>query len=416
MAEIYKDNLLIAGMGRTGMSVADYFDSAGIEYTSCDDHAGYVSCSETIADFHGYVIKSPGISPNTLPDSKSIKIVNDVELFMRISRKPVIMVTGTNGKSTVVALLEHVIGGSGIRAVACGNNGLPVFQAMNKDVELYVLELSSYQLENMASLSCVSSVVLNIGIDHVERYSNMQEYMVVKQKVYTDSLICVYPVNRKKEIEYYTDINGYISVGDHGEVVYRFDDETIFRNDSRYCAVSELALTGNHNYLNICAVLALIEPLNLDKQKVNRLLKSFKGLPHRMEIVCQDSMGRNWVNDSKSTNVHSLRAALESQSSQVCLIAGGRGKSEDYQQLFEDFSGVVARLILFGEDARIIGEQAESISDRHIVNTLQQAVGYVGDFQGDILFSPACASFDQYSDYEARGDDFRNLARRLMSC
>ena len=412
----YQDNLLIAGMGRTGNSVAGYFDFSGIEYLACDDHADYPDCKESMHDFHGYVIKSPGIARGAFPVSEDVRVINDIELFMRICTKPAIMVTGTNGKSTVVALLEQMLVGAGAKAVACGNNGLPVFQAMSKDIDLYVLELSSYQLENMLTLSSAASVLLNIGVDHVDRYSNMQEYMSFKQKIYTNSRVSVYPVNSVKEIEYQNDIHGYMAVHGQEKTVYHSDGKNILRNGVEYCNVSGLSLSGSHNYLNVCAALALVDRLSLDQNKVVAALQGFSGLPHRMETVCYDSRGRKWINDSKSTNAHSLRAALQSRSDPVCLIAGGRGKDEDYHEVFEDYSGVIARLILFGEDAGVIDSQAANIDDRIIVETLQQAVQHVADFQGDILFSPACASFDQYRDYEARGEDFRNLAKRVASC
>jgi UDP-N-acetylmuramoylalanine--D-glutamate ligase len=223
-------------------------------------------------------------------------------------------------------------------------------------------------------------------------------------------------VNEKKEIEYLNNICGYIAVCGQREVVYQSDGESILRNDVEFCNVSGLSLAGGHNYLNVCAALALVDQFSLDRDKVFAALQGFSGLPHRMEIVCHDARGRKWINDSKSTNVHSLRAALQSQTASVCLIAGGRGKDEDYHEIFEDYSDVIARLILFGEDAGVIAEQAAKIDDMIVVDTLQQAVEHVAEFPGDILFSPACASFDQYRDYEARGEDFRSLAKRVASC
>lgn len=416
MSVAYKENLLIAGMGRTGQSVADYFSRAGIIYSVCDDQADYPGCAGVLSGFQGYVIKSPGIAPRALPAVEMTEIINDVELFMRLCKKPVIMVTGTNGKSTVVTLLEHLLRTAGIRAMACGNNGIPVLQAMKSDVEFYILELSSYQLENMSSFGSMGSVLLNIGVDHVDRYRDMQEYLAVKQKIYTDSGVSVYPVNAGGKITYGEGIEGYLADSGTQKIIFRISDGCITRNGEHYCDISELSLVGSHNYLNICAALALVDALSLPTQDMVSALGSFIGLPHRMEIVCHDAQGRAWVNDSKSTNVHALRAALESQLKPVCLIAGGKGKGEDYQQVFSDFSHIIRKLVLFGEDARVMESQSHRIEDCVVVNTLAEAIEHVGNFNGDILFSPACASFDQYRDYMARGDDFRAHARRVTSC
>ena len=416
MTVAYRENLLIAGMGRTGQSVADYFSRAGITYSACDDRDDYPDCADVLSGFQGYVIKSPGIAPRVLPVGEKTDVINDVELFMRLCKKPVIMVTGTNGKSTVVTLLEHLLRSTGIRAIACGNNGIPVLQAMNTDIEFYILELSSYQLENMSSFGSMGSVLLNIGIDHVDRYRDMQEYLTVKQKIYRDSRVSVYPINAGDNVSYGEDIEGYLADSGMQKIIFRISDGRITRNGEHYCDTAELSLIGSHNYLNVCAALAIIDVLSLSDKVIVSALGSFVGLPHRMEIVCHDTQGRAWINDSKSTNVHALRAALASQLKPVCLIAGGRGKGEDYQQVFTDFSHVIEKLILFGEDARVMESQSQRIDDRVVVDTLAEAVGHVGNYNGDILFSPACASFDQYRDYMARGDDFRVHARQVTSC
>jgi UDP-N-acetylmuramoylalanine--D-glutamate ligase len=411
-----QNTLTIAGMGRSGLAVANYLTQAGIEYACCDDKEDYPDCVQMLEGYGGYVIKSPGIPVEKLPGVASRNMINDVELFLRLSKKPVIMVTGTNGKSTVVSLLEHILEVSGVNAIACGNNGVPVMHAYERQADIYILELSSYQLENISSYACVSSVLLNIGIDHVDRYPDMQAYESVKKKVYTSSIASVHPVEENGDINYHANVSGYTCVSPKGVVNYLLKSGDIIRNNEVYCAVSGLGLIGRHNYLNVCASLALIDGFGLTKNLVIQALESFKGLPHRMELVCEDNQGRQWINDSKSTNVHSLDAVLSSRQEPICLILGGRGKGEDYSQVFSRYHSIIKELVIYGEDSGLINSQASSIENRVIVDTVSEAVVIAFDYSSDVLFSPACASFDQYRDFNERGDDFKQQVRRVVSC
>jgi len=410
-----KKQITIAGMGKSGLSVADYLSSAGISFDCCDDNDDYPNCINAIKH-HGYIIKSPGMPAEAMPISVSNQTLNDVELFLRIARRPVIMVTGTNGKSTVVSMLEHMFRACGVDAVACGNNGIPVLQAYAGKHDLYILELSSYQLENIASFPSVSSVVLNIGIDHVDRYRDMAEYEAVKQKIYSSSMVSVFPVSREGDIEYRMGIRGYVAASVKGKVTYSLDPGEVLKNDKLYCKTSDITLPGQHNHINICAALALIDVFEFEDNSLIQAINSFAGLPHRMEIVCKDSHGYVWINDSKSTNVHSLWAALSSQTMPVCLIMGGRGKGEDYSQVLKKFSPVIGRLIAYGEDGGLIISQALSISDRVAVKTVSEAVAEASSYKGDVIFSPACASFDQYSDFVERGNDFKQQVKSVVTC
>ena len=201
-----------------------------------------------------------------------------------------------------------------------------------------------------------------------------------------------------------------------GVVNYSLKSGDIIRNNEVYCAVTELSLIGRHNHLNVCASLGLIDGFGLKKKLVIQALKSFKGLSHRMEMVCEDNQGRQWINDSKSTNVHSLDAALSSQQAPICLILGGRGKGEDYSQVFRRYHSIIKELVIYGEDSSLISSQASSIGNRVIVDTVSEAVVVAFQYNSDVLFSPACASFDQYRDFNERGDDFKQQVRLVVSC
>ena len=417
MMSQYHDQIAIAGMGETGQSVARYLDASGVDYLCCDDGEGsHPDCTGLMKGYDGYVIKSPGIAPSDLAANHAATVINDVELLLRLTRKPVVMVTGTNGKSTVVTLIEHILQHNDVSAIACGNNGVPVLDAFASNADLYVLELSSYQLENLATFTSFASVVLNIGVDHVDRYRDMQEYQQVKQRVYIAADVCVYPVDGNGEVTYAGEISGYLARSKAGDVVFSVQGDELYRNGAGFCDLRRLNVSGRHNYLNICAALALIDQLMLDHQRVVSALKSFVGLPHRMELVCVDDQGRKWINDSKSTNVHSMLAALSGRSSSVCLIVGGRGKREDYSVALSNSAAVIGKLIIFGEDAAIIDSQATMIADRTVVGTVAEAVALADSWSGDILFSPACASFDQYSSYIERGEDFRRQVLGRAVC
>jgi len=416
MVNVGQHSIIIAGMGKSGQAVAGYLSDAGVKYSCCDDNQDYPDCAQALQRGSGYVIKSPGIPAEKLPGVAAQNLINDIELFLRLSKKPVIMVTGTNGKSTVVSLLEHILKENGINAIACGNNGIPVMHAYSQRPDIYILELSSYQLENISSHQSESSVLLNIGIDHVDRYPDMQTYEAVKKTVYTSSKVSVYPISEDRCVNYYSGIKGYLSVMPDGDVTYMLRSGNVVRNGEVFCAVSDLGLIGKHNHLNVCAALGLVESFSLEKEAVVNSLVSFKGLPHRMEFVCEDDRGRKWINDSKSTNVHSLVAALSSQIEPVCLIVGGRGKGEDFSQAFGEYFQVIDKLVIYGEDKELINNQASSVKNRVIVNSVSEAVAVASDSACDVLFSPACASFDQYADFNERGDDFKQHVSQVTSC
>lgn len=408
----YQDSLLIAGMGKTGKSVAQYMSTVGADYACCDDFDDYPGCAGALSGFSGFVIKSPGIPSYIYSGKPGVKIINDVELFMRLTQKPAILVTGTNGKSTVVALVEHILKAAGVSAMACGNYGIPVLDAYRKNAGVYIVELSSYQLEDMETLSCAASVVLNVGVDHVERYRDQHEYLCVKQKIYTRSSVSVYPVGLSGEVEYSGELAGYVATSDTEDNSYIHDNGNILRNNKMFTSVEKLSISGKHNYLNACAALSLLDRFNIDRDVVKHALNTFSGLPHRMELVFENTAGRKWINDSKSTNVHSLRAALSAQDKPVCLLAGGRGKGEDYSEVFNEFAHMIECLVTYGQDGAVLAGQARSVEDVQMVQTLAEAVDAADNCAADVLLSPACASFDQYRDYIERGEDFRNQVKR----
>jgi len=416
------NKILIAGMGMTGRSSARYFDSQAVTCVTCDDAPDVSAqpCTREVLSASDYLVKSPGIPNQQFGEFfPQHRLINDVEVFMRICRKPLILVTGTNGKSTVVALLEHILSACGIKALACGNYGVPVLDAYEAKADLYVIEVSSYQLENMITLRSLSAVVLNIGNDHLDRYEDLADYLSVKEKVYTNTGDRVCPINSKGEVSYRNAAAGYQYDGKSGTGCYLVSGDRITHAGADYISLDGLSLSGNHNYLNICAALCLCRSLALDDAEVKQALGGFSGLEHRMELFDTDAKGRKWINDSKSTNLHSLEAALACCGEPVCLLMGGQSKNEDYAAFFDEYASRITHLVLFGRDAESIGEQAAKVISRHLVAGVAQAVAVANKISGNgavILFSPACSSFDQYENYRLRGEDFKAQVRRELSC
>lgn len=415
MNRLHEEAILVAGYGKTGKSISDFLSARYIDFIACDDE-NHDPCSENIINNSDYVFKSPGLSPDKFSGSSmSYQLINDIEYFMRISCRPVICVTGTNGKSTVVSMLEYALKKTGIHAVACGNNGVPVLQVLQKNYEIYIMELSSYQLENISSLVVDSSVVLNIGIDHMERYESHEDYVCIKKRVYDQSFNKVVPVDENDDICYGNNISGYKSL-ESGNV-YRVGGGFFTRNGKNIIEINQFSLYGKHNYLNVCASIALVDYLDIDKEEFLYTLAIFSGLPHRMEIVCSTQSHGIWINDSKSTNVHATHAALSAINDVCCLIMGGVGKGGSYRDIFVDYQHIISTLIVYGKSTSIIIEDAEKFSDIKIfeVPTVSEAVE-IANFLSEkcILFSPACSSFDQYSDFEERGNDFKRCVQDII--
>ena len=405
--------ILIAGMGATGESVRAFMAARRIATRCCDDKSDFPPCDRAALSGAGFVFKSPGLAAAKLRGlAAGARVVNDVELLLRMTLKPVILVTGTNGKTTVVGLVEAMLKANGVHAVACGNNGVAALDAYAARPDVFVIELSSYQLENLSSHRARAAVVLNIGVDHTARHGDMEEYRAVKESIYKHAADAVVPINAAGERGYGRDIVGYRT----GETAYAIKDEMIYRGAAAYCRVSDIGLQGRHNHLNVCAALALAHHMELDKRRTTSALRSFAPLPHRLETACVDTLGRRWINDSKSTNLHATAAALQAMREPVVLIMGGRGKGEDYRGLFVEFAETIATLVAFGEDAALIESSAGSIADRHAVATVAEAVNVAAARRDTVLFSPACASFDQYRDFQQRGADFKRRVKRVATC
>ena len=434
---------LVAGLGVTGQSVLRYFQAqgepclaydtreeldvshiaalfTGVEFATGQLPADWISQIDT-------VVLSPGISVEE-PWVAGLRrlgkpIIGDVELFCRTVGVPVIGITGSNGKSTVTTLTGMALQEAGYATAMGGNLGEPVLDLLMDDNEydVYVLELSSFQLETTYSLQTVSSTVLNISEDHMDRYNEIEDYIQAKTKVFENTELAVLPegfsveglIHRSPVLNFGLS-EGFIQSDHYYGLIVESEQAWLGHGQTKMVKVSDMALQGKHHQLNALAMMALCAPFKLEHAIFSTVLAKFKGLPHRTQLVV-NFKGVDWINDSKGTNVGATLTAIESVGEQalkasgsLILIVGGVGKGADFSPLQPAVHQYCRHVIVFGRDQQLIADalNKESVSQ---VDSLQQAVELAGSMAKEndkVLFSPACASFDQYPNYIKRGEAF----------
>lgn len=439
----------VIGAGITGRSVARFLTARKMPFDWFDTRASEANlnlaegdCLEAPLQFGelsndrlcGYdeIILSPGLA-KTEPyvieaENVGAKVIGDIELFARHVEAPVVVITGSNGKSSVTKLLTEVAQASGRNAVAAGNLGEPALDQLDRDYDLYVLELSSFQLETTSSLKPAAAVILNMSPDHMDRYASMIEYHAAKRRIHIGAKGIV--TNRDDLLTQALsgDANIHISFGfdepDLGQYGLRIKEGRTYvaRGLELLFDVDRIALKGRHNLSNALAVLAMAEVLDLNRQQAVETILAFRGLPHRCELV-QGSNSVIWINDSKATNTGAAVAAINGMvdevnkvGGQLILIAGGQSKDQDFSGFGKIISENCKQLILMGEDAELL---EMSVNGNVLVShaaSLQEAVLQANRLAGDgdcVLLSPACASFDQFDGYQDRGNQFRQAVEAL---
>ena len=441
-----KFDLMILGMGKTGLSCLKYFSNRNKSIAMMDSREfppeldsikkGYPDIPLYLGKFDQekicmaeLLIVSPGISVNE-PSIKTarecgIKIFGDIEVFCNNVSRPVLAVTGSNGKSTVASLISDMIENSGRQVKLGGNIGTPALDLISQDEpDYYVLELSSFQLETTESLNAIASVILNISEDHMDRYSGIESYTAAKKKIYTgtgtmvinldDDLVSAMVTSDRKYICYTTRDNPrentFYLTRNNGSIFITYANQQLLD-------INSLSLSGRHNVSNCMAALALGTAIGLPVAAMLTVLQKFQGLPHRCQWVTNLG-GVDWYNDSKATNVGACRAAIEGLAgdNNIILIAGGQGKGADFSRLSEVCNGKVRAAVMIGADAGLL---ANAIQDSvEIYNSIDMvsavALAHQLSRPGDIvLLSPACASLDMFDDYKHRGQVFINAVERL---
>ena len=443
------DAVLVVGLGKTGYSAARHYLSSECPVTVVDsrDNPPYrgkllqefpdadIRCGTFDAAFFsgfGQLLLSPGVSLAEPAVQAALNagadVFGDIELFARSVSAPVIAITGSNGKSTVTQLVGDMLNAAGIDARVGGNLGTPVLDLMSdEEPEVYVLELSSFQLETTHSLRPKAAVVLNISEDHMDRYASLDDYARAKTSIYRYAEHCI--VNRDCELAMpessdhcasritfgVDDAGGPDDYGIHNDT----DGSWVVLGGQKLLNASELVLQGGHNLLNVQTAMALVKACGYElNSAMLHCVRNFGGLPHRMQVVCRNN-GVTWINDSKGTNVGATVAALNGLDRPVVLIAGGQGKNADFSPLAKATEAHVKLALLFGEDVEPLQAALHKSCPTMRVKNLCDAVARAMDVVVEddvVLFSPACASFDMFANFEARGDAFIQQVEKVTSC
>ena len=437
MVDYQGKKVVIIGLGLTGLSCVDFFLARGVVPRVVDTRIsppGLDKLPEQVERHLGslnedwlmsadLIVASPGVALATpiLCDAADagIEIVGDIELFCREAQAPIVAITGSNGKSTVTTLVGEMARAAGWQVGVGGNIGLPALQLLEQPAQLYVLELSSFQLETTSSLHAAAATILNVTEDHTNRYPfGLQQYRAAKLRIYEHADLCV--VNADDALtmpvrgadarcrSFGVDVGDYHLNRQQGETWLRVDGERVLNT-------REIKLVGQHNYTNALAALALADAVKIPRSSALTALTSFTGLPHRFQMAFERN-GVRWINDSKATNVGSTEAALSGLAVEgtLHLLLGGDGKSADFSPLVPYLQGEHIHLYCFGQDGQQLAALRPEIAEQ--TETMEQAMRIIAERvkPGDmVLLSPACASLDQFRSFEQRGDEFARLAEEL---
>jgi UDP-N-acetylmuramoylalanine--D-glutamate ligase len=434
---------LVLGLGRSGLSAARYLARKGLDVRVADTRAeppGAHALRTQVPDaelVHGafeprlldgvaQVVVSPGLSvrqPVVLEAlARELPVVGDVELFAREAQAPVAAVTGTNGKSTVTTLVAELANAGGRRALAGGNLGEPALDLLEQPVpELYVLELSSFQLETTHSLRTVTATVLNVTPDHMDRYGDLAEYAAAKARIFDGCAVAVVNADdaavRAMPRAGQSVVSFSLATRDADYTLAQAPAPMIVRRGEPLLPLASMRLQGLHNAANAMAALAMAEALALPVGPALEALTAFPGLSHRSQWVA-DVAGVHYVNDSKGTNVGATLAAVAGMSGPLVVIAGGDGKGQDFGELRAAFRGKVRHVVLIGRDAAALESTLAGICATERAVDMRAAVlaAHAAARPGDtVLLSPACASLDMFRDYTHRGDEFAAAVRTLAA-
>jgi UDP-N-acetylmuramoylalanine--D-glutamate ligase len=405
---------LVVGLGKSGQAAARLLRSKGARVVGADDKPVPFSdevrrvLPESLAGID-LVVASPGV-PTRLAifaeaRVRGIEVLGEVELAARFIAEPILGITGTNGKSTTTALCGHLLATAGLRVFVGGNLGNALSNRVldHGQLDATVCELSSYQLETIRELRCAAATVLNVTPDHLDRYRNLEEYAAAKERIFEnqrpgDRAVLNGADARVREMRTPPGVT-----------------RVLIDPRAEKLPLKAPTLRGAHNLENALAARALALHLGAGEDAIQRGLDTYPGLPHRLEPV-RTLDGVEWINDSKATNVDSVEKSLTAFPGNVLLILGGRGKGAPYAPLRALVAERVKAILTIGEDAKNVADQLGDLKPLHACETLPAAVAKARSLAraGDVvLLSPACASYDQFDNFEQRGEKFKELVRRL---
>ena len=429
---------VIVGLGKTGLSCFRYLSNQGLNVAITDSREEPPELLELRAEFESasvylgqineqvllasdQIILSPGVSL----DNKSIKlsiennipVFGDIELFCQKAQAPIIAVSGSNGKSTVTTIVAEMTRLAGLKTYVGGNIGIPALDLLSDSTpDLYVLELSSFQLETTYSLNAHASVVLNVSPDHMDRYSSLKDYANTKKRIYSGQGLMVL----NKDEEYIHSIMDskrdtiYFSLdapeGENFGLINHNNEVWLSQGNEKIINKNQLKIKGEHNISNALAAMALAGAVNVPTNIMADVLKNFTGLEHRCQLV-REIDNVSWYNDSKATNVGACIASITGlcELGNIILIAGGDSKGADLSGLNPIVKKYIKRVFLFGIDANKLADVMGSDVDKEFVNNMNEAVkgaSKIADPDDIVLLAPACSSLDMYKNYQQRGDAF----------
>ncbi|MCO4836705.1 MAG: UDP-N-acetylmuramoyl-L-alanine--D-glutamate ligase [Oceanospirillaceae bacterium] len=441
---------LIIGLGVTGFSCAQYLERQGERFCVVDSRQDPPFLQQLkseqpdtlihLGDFAldlclnaSQIILSPGVSlqePVLVEATKAgVPIRSDIDLFAQAARKacvPIVAITGSNAKSTVTSLVGEMAKIANLNVAIGGNLGVPSVSLLDADIDLYVMELSSFQLESTTGLGASVACVLNVSPDHMDRYHNLMRYHQAKHRIFQACKAAVVNADDALTNPLVPDTVtqtrfslGEPDVGQFG-VLTKNGEKWLAKGTQCIIPVHQMSLNGGHNIANGLAALAIGEASGLPMDAMIRALTTFTGLPHRCEHVTNID-GVSYINDSKGTNVGATVAAIEGLgpdlTGKIILIAGGVGKGADFSDLSIPVSKYCKQILLIGADAqkieKVLVDKALSIHAKDMSTAVSMA--HANAVSGDlVLLSPACASFDSYDGFEARGRHFSQLVRALL--
>lgn len=440
-AQLAGSRVLVIGCGATGLSLARFAYAAGADVRVVDSRQ-HPPAAEQLShelpaveirtggldsaalDGVDHVVVSPGVDLRQpliqTARQRGYDIIGDIEWFARVAQAPVVAITGSNGKSTVTAWVGEILTRAGWQVALGGNYGTPALDLLADNVDVYVLELSSFQLELTQQLTCRVATVLNISADHIDRHGSIDHYAGLKARIFRATQTAL--LNRDDAYVAAMDVDSAraLSFGASPEAAYQLVEQDgqlyLGRGNQAWLAVARLSLTGRHNACNALAVWALTEQMGVAEAVIKQGLQAFTGLAHRCQTVaCQ--RGVRWVNDSKGTNLGAMLASLAAFDEPVVLLAGGQAKEADFAELGPVAARQARAVLVYGQDADHIAAAVAGHVHVERMATLTAAVARAAALAhpGDVvLLSPGCASFDQFADYQARGQAFTAAVQELV--
>ena len=445
MTQPARKTALVVGLGLTGLSCVRYLVERGYDVRVADTRAAPPQLDAVKQAYPQVLIYTGAFDPAVFRDAQLLsvspgvslaepavqaamaagaEIVGDIELFARAAKAPVIAITGANGKSTVTSLVGAMCAAAGLDTRVGGNIGVAALSLLGPtEPDVYVLELSSFQLETTSSLNARASCVLNITPDHMDRYASVDDYAAAKARIYEGNGVMVLnaddpivtAMRRPGRDTVHFSLNVPQDADDYGLRTHA-GASWLVRGAEPILPAADVPLSGRHNLANVLAALALADAAGVPRAAQLSAIRSFRGLPHRTELVAERD-GVRWINDSKGTNVGATVAALAGMTAPVVLIAGGDGKGADFSGLKPVCARHARAVVLIGRDAPVIEAALGGVVPIMRAGDMRDAVlqarslAHPGDL---VLLSPACASFDMFRNYEHRGDVFRSTVKELL--